>query len=142
MTKINMTTVKKLLSLGFEPIAEYYEKQDTEVVEKLILYQKSNKILLLLPEKGQILYTSPYLSTNEDTHELENLSNVIEYMEAFPKIMKSRPVTTLTILDLPPIGGKEGSKRMQSLNYINSEIADAYQLGKIQENEKGDNKDE
>ena len=45
MTKINMTTVKKLLSLGFEPIAEYYEKQDTEVVEKLILYQKSNKIL-------------------------------------------------------------------------------------------------
>ena len=103
MTKINMTTVKKILSLGFEPIAEYYEKQDTEVVEKLILYQKSNKILLLLPEKGQILYTSPYLSTNEDTHELENLSNVIEYMEAFPKIMKSRPVTTLTILDLPLI---------------------------------------
>ena len=35
----------------------------------------SDKILLLLPEKGQILYTSPYLSTNEDTHELENLSN-------------------------------------------------------------------
>ena len=35
----------------------------------------------------------------------------------------------LMILDLAPIGGKEGKKRMQSLNYINAEIADVYQLG-------------
>ena len=27
-------------------------------------------------------------------------------------------------------GGEEGKKRMQSLNYINAEIADIYQLGK------------
>jgi len=36
----------------------------------------------------------------------------------------------LTILDLPPIGGEDGKKRMQSLNYINSSIADIYQLTK------------
>lgn len=36
----------------------------------------------------------------------------------------------LTILDLPTIGGEEGKKKMQSLNFINSNIADVYQLGK------------
>ena len=34
------------------------------------------------------------------------------------------------ILDLPPIGGEEGSKRLQTLNVINQDIADQYQGGK------------
>ena len=34
----------------------------------------------------------------------------------------------LIILDLPPIGGEEGKKRMQSLNYINADIADIINL--------------
>ena len=36
----------------------------------------------------------------------------------------------LMILDLAPIGGEEGKKRMQSLNYINADIADVYQLSR------------
>ena len=44
----------------------------------------------------------------------------------------------LIILDLPPIGGEEGKKRMQSLNYINAAIADIYQLGRTIQNQKGD----
>ena len=44
----------------------------------------------------------------------------------------------LNILDLPPIGGEEGKKRMQSLNYINADIADIYQLGRTTQNQKGD----
>ena len=44
----------------------------------------------------------------------------------------------LIILDLPPIGGEEGKKRMQSLNYINADIADIYQLGRTIQNQKGD----
>ena len=30
---------------------------------------------------------------------------------------------------MPPIGGEDGSKRIQTLNVVNSEIADEYQLG-------------
>lgn len=43
----------------------------------------------------------------------------------------------LSILDLPTIGGEEGAKRLQSLNFINSKIADLYQLG--DKGDKGDN---
>lgn len=44
----------------------------------------------------------------------------------------------LTILDLPPIGGEEGKKRMQSLNYINGDIADFYQLNKMKGEKNND----
>ena len=30
---------------------------------------------------------------------------------------------------MPPIGGEEGKKRIQTLNVVNSNIADEYQLG-------------
>lgn len=33
------------------------------------------------------------------------------------------------VLDMPPIGGEEGAKRLQSLNYVNSNLADEYQVG-------------
>ena len=39
------------------------------------------------------------------------------------------------VLDMPPIGGEEGAKRLQSLNFVNTNIADEYQLG----NEEGNN---
>ena len=45
----------------------------------------------------------------------------------------------LMILDLAPIGGEEGKKRMQSLNYINAEIADVYQLGQKLKGGDGNN---
>lgn len=34
------------------------------------------------------------------------------------------------ILDLPPIGGEEGKKRLQTLNVVNASLADKYQGGK------------
>lgn len=37
--------------------------------------------------------------------------------------------TILGILDLPTIGGEEGAKRLQSLNFVNSELVDQYQVG-------------
>lgn len=41
--------------------------------------------------------------------------------------------TALSILDLPQLDGEEGNKILQSLNTINSEIADNYQGGKNDE---------
>lgn len=34
-----------------------------------------------------------------------------------------------SILDMPPIGGEDGAKRIQTLNVINTDIADEYQTG-------------
>lgn len=39
--------------------------------------------------------------------------------------------TALSILDLPKVGGEEGARRLQSLNYINAAIADKYQMSKF-----------
>ena len=84
-------------------------------------------------------------------HTIRFLVNRVKYASPDQKIKMVKEISpigiitkdqALAILDLPPIGGKEGAKRMQSLNYINSEIADAYQLGKIIGNKKGDKKDE
>ena len=35
----------------------------------------------------------------------------------------------LTTLGYPPIGGEEGKRRVQTLNMVNAEKADEYQLG-------------
>lgn len=42
------------------------------------------------------------------------------------------------IFDMPPIGGEEGAKRLQSLNFVNSDKADEYQVG----DSKGEEEDE
>jgi hypothetical protein len=39
----------------------------------------------------------------------------------------------MTIFDLPPIGGDEGSRRVQTLNMINTDIVDEYQLEGVKE---------
>ena len=43
------------------------------------------------------------------------------------------------ILDMPPLGGEEGAKRLQSLNFVNSDIADKYQLGTSDDEGGNDN---
>ena len=35
----------------------------------------------------------------------------------------------LEIFGFPPIGGEEGARRVQTLNMVNAEIIDKYQLG-------------
>ena len=45
------------------------------------------------------------------------------------KSLKIEEVKGREILDLPAIGGEEGSKRLQTLNVINANLADKYQGG-------------
>lgn len=40
-------------------------------------------------------------------------------------------------LDLPPFEAEEGNKRLQTLNVVNTDIADEYQLGNQEENHEG-----
>ena len=47
----------------------------------------------------------------------------------------------LTTLGFPPIGGEEGKRRVQTLNMVNAEKADEYQLGK-QDKEPENNEEE
>lgn len=42
----------------------------------------------------------------------------------------------LNIYNLPPIGGEEGSRRVQTLNMVNAALADKYQLGGDSDNDK------
>ena len=53
----------------------------------------------------------------------------------------------LEIFNMAPIGGDEGKRRVQTLNMVNADIADEYQLGEPDEKEpdgteKGENNDE
>lgn len=63
----------------------------------------------------------------------------IRYLNSATKISLIKEVGTLgaltidevrKILDLTTIGGEEGAKRLQTLNVVNSNLADSYQTGK------------
>ena len=56
---------------------------------------------------------------------LDSKVNLIKNTSAYGylKVDEAREV-----LGLPPLGGEEGQRILQSLNSINSNIADAYQL--------------
>lgn len=72
-------------------------------------------------------------------HRIEFCVNRIKYAKTETKIKLLREVGVLgiikvdegrEILDLPALGGEEGNKRLQTLNVINSNLADNYQGGK------------
>lgn len=63
----------------------------------------------------------------------------IKYAKTETKISLIKELGTLgiytvdearAVLDMSPIGGDEGNKRLQTLNVVNTNIADEYQLGK------------
>ncbi len=71
-------------------------------------------------------------------HSIEFLVNRIKYAKTETKIDLIKEAGSLglltvdegrDILDLPAIGGTEGSKRLQTLNVINANLADSYQGG-------------
>lgn len=71
-------------------------------------------------------------------HRIEFSVNRIKYAKTETKISLLKEVGVLgiikvdegrEILDLPAIGGEEGNKRLQTLNVINSNLADTYQGG-------------
>ena len=72
----------------------------------------------------------------KDGHRIIFTANRIQYLAPKDKIEMLKTVLpfglltkdmALEILDLPPIGGEEGSKILQSLNNIDSNIANDYQ---------------
>ena len=74
----------------------------------------------------------------KDGHCIEFSVNRIKYAKTETKINLIKEAGSLglltvdegrEILDLPAIGGEEGNKRLQTLNVINSNIADKYQGG-------------
>lgn len=67
------------------------------------------------------------------THKLQyaSLDQKIKLIQAILPYGLVTKDTALELLDMHPIGGEEGAKILQSLNNINSEIADDYQGGKI-----------
>ena len=65
-------------------------------------------------------------------------ANRLQYASLSTKIKLIQtlmPYGTITVdearevVDMPPIGGEQGSKILQSLNNISSDIADQYQVG-------------
>lgn len=74
----------------------------------------------------------------KDGHKILFTVNRIKYAKTETKIKLLKEVGVLgiirvdegrEILDLPAIGGEEGNKRLQTLNVINSNLADEYQGG-------------
>ena len=74
----------------------------------------------------------------KDGHSIEFSVNRIKYAKTETKINLIKEAGSLglltvdegrEILDLPAIGGEEGKKRLQTLNVINSNLADEYQGG-------------
>lgn len=74
----------------------------------------------------------------KDGHRIEFCVNRIKYAKTETKIKLLKEVGILgiievdegrEILDLPALGGEEGKKRLQTLNVINSNLADSYQGG-------------
>lgn len=64
----------------------------------------------------------------------------VKYLSEIGGLMLDQALTTL---GFPPIGGEEGKRRVQTLNMVNADLADAYQLGqKPRETDtKGDEND-
>lgn len=75
-----------------------------------------------IKEGHKIIFTANRIQYASIDQKVKLLSTILPY-GLLTKDM------TLEILDLPQIGGEEGQKILQSLNYINSNIADNYQGG-------------
>ena len=87
-------------------------------------YEFTNKIFSQKARKDghKIVFTTNRLQY-ESLKEKARLLNIILPYGLVTKDM------ALEVLDMPPIGGEEGAKILQSLNNINSQLADKYQGG-------------
>ena len=87
-------------------------------------YEFTNKIFSnqAIREGNKIVFTANKIQYKSLDKKTKLLQVAMPY-GVFTKDM------VLEILDLPPIGGEEGSRIIQSLNTIDSEIANQYQVG-------------
>lgn len=69
---------------------------------------------------------------------LSDKLSAVKYLSEIGGLMLDQALTTL---GFPPIGGEEGKRRVQTLNMVNAEKADEYQLGK-QDKEPENNEEE
>lgn len=75
---------------------------------------------------NEIVFTTNRVQYNSIDQKVKLLKEILPY----GLVTKN---TALSILDLPQLDGEEGNKILQSLNNINTEIADTYQGGKSDE---------
>jgi HK97 family phage portal protein len=66
-----------------------------------------------------------------DRLQFETLTNRTAAAKFLVEIGAATLDQILEIFGLPPIGGEEGSRRVQTLNMVNADIADLYQLGRV-----------
>ena len=64
-----------------------------------------------------------------DRIQFETLDKRVEAAQFLAQIGALELDQVLDIFGFPPIGGDEGKRRVQTLNMVNAEIADKYQMG-------------
>jgi hypothetical protein len=87
-------------------------------------YEFTNKIFsnVAIQEGNKIVFTANRLQYQS----LDKKKQILEIALPYGLLTKDM---ALEVLDLPPIGGEEGKKIIQSLNNIDSSIANDYQGG-------------
>lgn len=65
-----------------------------------------------------------------DRLQFETLPNRVQAANFLTNVGAATLDQILDIFGLPPIGGEEGARRVQTLNMVNAKLADQYQLGK------------
>jgi len=121
-----------------------YFRISKEIVESKFTDDEWNAFYESIIEPLAIQMEQAFTNTifNENSikegHKVEFCINRIKYAKTETKIKLLREVGVLgiikvdegrEILDLPALGGEEGNKRLQTLNVINSNLADKYQGG-------------
>jgi len=121
-----------------------YFRISKEIVESKFTDEEWNAFYESIIEPLAIQMEQAFTNTifNEKSvkegHKVEFCVNRIKYAKTETKINLLREVGVLgiikvdegrEILDLPALGGEEGNKRLQTLNVINSNLADKYQGG-------------
>lgn len=93
-------------------------------------------------------FTNKIFSDHSQGHGNEIIfeANRLQYASNRTKVEVSRLLTDigaasidqiLDIFNMPPIGGEEGKRRVQTLNMVNAEKADEYQIGKGGDEDEG-----
>lgn len=73
-----------------------------------------------------------------DRLQFETLPNRVQAAKFLTDIGAAKLDQILDIFGLPPIGGEEGARRVQTLNMASTDIVDEYQLGGKQKNKEPD----
>ena len=80
------------------------------------------KIMLVFGTRPEAIKMAPLVKAIEKDERFEAVTVVTaQHREMLDQV--------LDIFGFPPIGGEEGARRVQTLNMVNADIIDKYQLG-------------